>query len=79
MEVLLDSGMLVYHVAVAVVTAVQDLDIATRYLIETERTIPPLPTFKWQYNLVHIAQFVVFFCLECKETDKTFREYVTVH
>jgi len=54
-EVLLDSGMLVYHVAVAVVTAVQDLDITTRYLTETERTLPPLPTFKWQYNLAHIA------------------------
>jgi hypothetical protein len=60
-EVLLDSGMSVYRVAVAVVTAVQELDIATRYLTETERTLPPLPTFKWQYNLAHIGQFVVFF------------------
>jgi hypothetical protein len=60
-EVLLDSGMSVYCVVVAVVTAVQDLDIATRYLTETERTLPPFPTFKWQCNFAHIAQFVVFF------------------
>jgi len=44
---------------VAMVTAGQDLDIATRYLTETERT--PSPTFKWQYCLAIMAQFVVFF------------------
>jgi hypothetical protein len=59
MEVLLDSSISVYHVAVAMVTAGQDLDIATRYLTETERT--PSSTFIWQYYLAHIAQFAVFF------------------
>jgi len=58
-EVLLDNGISVYHVAVAMVTAGKYLDIATRYLTETERT--PSPIFKWQYYLTHIAQFVVFF------------------
>jgi len=56
---LLESGIRVYRVAVAVVTAVQDLDTATRYLTKTERT--PTPTFKWQYYLAHTAKFVVFF------------------
>jgi len=44
MDVLLVSGMSVYRIAVAMVTAVEDLDIATRYLTETERTplIQPL-------------------------------------
>jgi len=60
-DVLLESGISVYCIAVAMVTAVQDVDIATRYLTETERTPPP--TFKWQYYLAHIAQFVVFFSL----------------
>jgi hypothetical protein len=41
-EVLLERGVSVYSVAVAMVTAVQDLDTATRYLTETERT-PSLP------------------------------------
>ena len=59
MDVLLVSGMSVYRIAVAMVTAVEDLDIATRYLTETERT--PSPTFKWQYCLAIMAQFVVFF------------------
>ena len=40
-EVLLESGVSVYCVAVAKVTAVQDLDTATNYLTETERTPPP--------------------------------------
>jgi hypothetical protein len=34
MAVLLDSGMSVHHVAVAMVTAVEVLDIAVRYLNE---------------------------------------------
>jgi len=61
-EVLLESGISVCHVAVAMVTAVQDLDIATTYLTETETMPPPhpFPTFKWQYYLAHIAQIVVF-------------------
>ena len=37
-EVLLESSVSVYRVAVAMVTAVQDLDTATRCLTETERT-----------------------------------------
>jgi len=37
MAMLLDSGMSVHHVAVAMATAVEALDLAVRYLNEAER------------------------------------------
>jgi len=52
MAVLLDYGMSVHHVVVAMVTAVEVLVIAMRYLNEVE---DHCPTKNQQYYLVHIA------------------------
>ena len=53
MAVLLDSGMSVQHVAVLMATAVEAIDIAVRYLNETERTTVPSMTdsIMWLHSL----------------------------
>jgi hypothetical protein len=62
-DVLLENGTSVYHVAVAMVTAVQDLDIPTRYLTETERTLPPpLPTLNGSITW-HTFHSLLYFSL----------------
>jgi len=44
MAVLLDTGMSVHHVAVAMATAVEALDLAVRYLNEAKRPHQQLAT-----------------------------------
>jgi hypothetical protein len=53
MSVLLDRGMSVHHVAVAMVTAVEVLDIAVSYLNEAERTIAPPTTSSITWQKLH--------------------------
>jgi hypothetical protein len=66
----------VYGVAVAMATAVQDLDTATRYLTETERTPPPLNVSNTWHTLHSLLYFSLF---GCKEADKTSRGHVAPH
>jgi hypothetical protein len=53
MAVLLDNGMSVHHVAVAMVTAVEVLVTAVRYLNEAERTTAPPKTGSITWHTLH--------------------------
>jgi hypothetical protein len=60
MAVLLDYGMSVHHVVVAMVTAVEVLVIAMRYLNEAERTTAPPKTSNITWYTLHSLRY---FCL----------------
>jgi hypothetical protein len=75
MAVLLDSVMSVHHVAVAMITAVEALDTAVRYLQQTERPYLQLAVLLGTICIVCSS----FVCLELKEVDKTFGAHVTPH
>jgi len=53
MAVMLDSGMSVHHVAVAMATAVEAVDTAMRYLNEAERTTAPSMTGSITWFALH--------------------------
>ena len=73
MAVLLDSSMSVHHVAVAMVTAVEVLDIAVRQR-------GPSPHQQLEVLLgTNCIVCSIFVCLECKEVDETLGGRVTPH
>jgi hypothetical protein len=74
MAVLLESGIIEWHVAVAMPTAVRALDIVMRYEIEAEGLLPPTNvTVCW--HTLHTLCIIV--CLDGKGVDKTFGGHVT--
>jgi hypothetical protein len=64
--VLLDSGVSVHYVAVAMATAVEAVDIAVRYLNEAERPHQQLAVLLGSPCIV----CSIFVCIEHKEVDK---------
>jgi hypothetical protein len=65
----------VYHVAVAVATAVETLDIEMKNICVCQRG----HNSKWQCHVAHIAECVVLLGVGCKEVDKTFGGHLTAY
>jgi hypothetical protein len=73
MAVLVESGISVYRVAVDMATAVQASDLVT----ENER--PPSPSLTNGSVTWHTLRCLLYFSLECKDTDKASSGHVTPH